>query len=384
MATAARARELRAAGRDIISLTLGEPGFATPPHIVEAAHQAALRGETKYPPIAGTAALLAAIREKFRQENGLAFGPDEVLVAHGGRQIIFDAFAATLDAGSEIVVPAPYWNAYPLLARMFGATASAVVCDADRDFLPDPAALAAAITPRTRWLVLNFPNNPSGAVCPPEHLGRIAEVLRPHPHVWILSDEIYEQTVHDGTRNTGIAGIAADLGPRTLTLSGVSKTYAMTGWRVGYAGGPAPLIAAMARVQGQSTGGVSPIAQAAALAALTGPQDCVAEMRAAYATRAANMARALHAIPGLRCRRPQGAFYLFPEVSGCLGRLSPGGHPLQTDADLAAALLEEAGVAAVHGAAFGLSPHLRFSTAATDAELEAAIPRIAAFCAALR
>ncbi len=382
MAAAARARALRAEGRDIVSLTLGEPGFATPPHIVEAAYRAARDGETKYPPIRGTPALLAAVREKFQRENKLDFSPDQVIVGHGARQIIYDALAATLEPGCEIVIPSPYWNAYPLIARMLGAVPVFVECDEAAGFLPDPEALAAAITPRTRWLVLNFPSNPTGAVCPPSHLARIAEALRPHRHVWILSDDIYEHLIHDGAPNPTIAAIAPDLADRTLTVSGVSKTYAMTGWRIGFAGGPARLLAAMARVQGQSTGGVSPIAQAAAVAALTGDQSCVADMRRAYAERAALFAEAFGSIPGLRCPRPAGAFYLYPRID-LLPCRTQGGRRLATDADFAEALLEEAGVATVHGAAFGRSPHLRLSVAAEPEALEAAHARTARFCAAL-
>lgn len=381
MAAAARARALRAAGHDVISLTLGEPGFATPAHIVEAAHAAALRGETKYPPVSGTASLLSAVREKFRRENGLTVEADQVLVGHGARQIIFDALTATLDPGCEVVVPAPYWNAYPLIARMARARPVFVPCAAADDFLPDPAALAAAITPATRWVVLNFPNNPTGAVCPAAHLAAIAAALRPHPHVWIMSDDMYEHLIHDGTPHATLAAVAPDLAPRTLTVSGVSKTYAMTGWRVGFAAGPARLIAAMAKVQGQSTGGVSPVAQAAAVAALTGPQDLVAEMRAIYAARGARVAAALDALPGIACQAPRGAFYVFPDMRGVLGRRTPGGAVLTDDAALSAALLEEGFVGTVSGASFGAPGHVRLSTAADDAALDTACARIGAFLA---
>jgi aspartate aminotransferase len=383
MAAAARARALRAEGRDIISLTLGEPDFATPRHAIEAANAAALRGETKYPAVGGSPALKSAIRAKFLRDSNLSFTPEEILVGNGARQIIYDALIATLDEGDEIIVPAPYWNAYPLIARMAGARPVFIDCPQSENFLPSPDDIARAITPRTKWLVLNFPNNPSGAVCPEQHLQAIASVLRADPRIWIMSDDMYEHLIHDGARNATMAEIAPDLADRVLTISGVSKTYAMTGWRVGFAGGPAHLIEAMAKVQGQSTGGVSPIAQAAATAALEGPQDLVAEMRGIYAARSRRVAMALRAIPGMHCHIPDGAFYLYPSVAGLLGRVTPTGRRIDTDATFCDALLEEAGVATVHGAAFGKSPHVRLSTAAGDEALDAACARIAAFCANL-
>jgi len=383
MAAAERARALRAEGIDVISLSLGEPDFATPAHVIEAAHAAALRGETKYPPVDGTPALIAAVRRKFSRDSGLDFPPSDVIVGHGARQIIYDALVATLEPGAEIIVPSPYWNAYPLIARMQGAVPVFVPCRAEDGFLPDPAALAAAITPRTRWVVLNFPNNPSGAVCSPAHMSAIAEAIRPHPHAWIMSDDMYEHLIHDGSAHATMAQVAPDLADRTLTISGVSKTYAMTGWRIGFAGGPSRLIRAMSRVQGQSTGGVSPIAQAAAVAALDGPQDLVADMRRVYGERSRRVAAALSAIPGVQCTAPAGAFYVFPFIAGLFGSRSPGGRAIATDADFATALVEEAHVAAVHGGAFGAAGYLRLSTAASDAELDEACRRIGAFCQAL-
>jgi aspartate aminotransferase len=384
MAAAARARAMRAEGRDIISLTLGEPDFATPLHAIEAAHAAALRGETKYPAIGGSPALKSAIRAKFFRDSNLDFAPDNILVGNGARQIIYDALTATLDEGDEIIVPAPYWNAYPLIAQMAGATPVFIDCAESENFLPSPENIARAITPRTKWLVLNFPNNPTGAVCPEHHLHAVADILRDAPHLWIMADDMYEHLIHDGSQNPTIAAVAPDLADRVLTISGVSKTYAMTGWRVGFAGGPRGLITAMAKVQGQSTGGVSPIAQAAATAALEGPQNLVAEMRAAYANRSRRVASALNAIEGITCHLPQGAFYLYPSIAGLLGRITPAGVTLDTDAAFCTALLEEAGVATVHGAAFGKSPHLRISTAASDEDLANACLRLAAFCASLR
>jgi aspartate aminotransferase len=380
MAAAAQARALRAAGHDVISLTLGEPDFPTPPHVIEAAHQAALAGATKYPPVRGTPALIEAVRKKFSHDNNLHYETTEILIGHGARQIIFDALTATLDPGNEIIVPAPYWNAYPLVARMAQATPIFIPCAAAENFLPMPDQIAAAITPQTRWLILNFPNNPTGAVCPASHLAAVAEILRAHPHIWIMSDDMYEHLIHDGSPNATIAQIAPDLADRTLTVSGVSKTYAMTGWRVGFAGGPAHLIEAMAKVQGQSTGGISPIAQAAATAALTGPQHIVATMRAAYAARAASVAASLAAIPAMQCAKPPGAFYVFPNIAALLPATSRAGARLATDADFAAALLTEAHVATVHGTAFGMPGHLRLSTAAAPEMLAEACRRIAVFC----
>ena len=383
LAAAARVRALRAEGRSVIALTLGEPDFASPPHAVQAAHDAALRGETKYPAVAGTPGLQRAIAAKFLRDSGLRFSAGELLVGHGARQIIYDALTATLDAGDEVIVPAPYWNAYPLVARMAGAVPVFVDCRAADAFLPDPDAVARAITPRTKWLVLNYPNNPTGAVCPAHHLRDLAVVLRRAPHVWVMSDDMYEHLIHDGSRNATMAAEAPDLARRVLTITGVSKTYAMTGWRVGFAGGPERLIAAMARVQGQTTGGVSPVAQAAAQAALDGPQDQVGVMRATYAARSARAARSIGAIPGLRCPAPAGAFYLFPEIAGLIGRRTPGGRVIDGDEAFCAALLEERSVSAVHGGAFGLSPYFRISTAADDASLDEACAILAAFCGSL-
>ena len=377
MAAAERARTLQAQGREIISLTLGEPDFPTPPHVVEAAHAAARNGETKYPPLTGTPALKDAVARKFYRDSGLAFGMDQILVANGGRQIIYDALTATLNPGDEIVVPAPYWNAYPLTARMAGATPVFMMCSPAQGFLPQPHDLASAITPRTKWVVLNYPNNPTGAVMTPTHLLALAETLRRAPHVWIMSDDMYEHLVHDGAPAPTLAALAPDLAGRTLTLTGVSKTYAMTGWRVGFAGGPAKLIAAMANVQGQSTGGVSPVCQAAAAAALDGPQTQVADMRAAYAQRSARVVGRLRAMPGVTCHAPGGAFYAYPSIAGLIGRTTAGGACITDDAAFCEALLLEAGVAAVHGGAFGASPYVRISTAASASALERAMDAMA-------
>ncbi|MGI4977639.1 MAG: pyridoxal phosphate-dependent aminotransferase [Janthinobacterium lividum] len=375
----ARAREMRAQGLDVISLTIGEPDFATPPHVIEAAHRAALDGQTKYPPQDGTPALKAAIRRRLARD-GLEYGLDEIVVANGGKQVIFDALMATLDPGSEVIVLAPYWNAYPLMARLLGGVAVTVDCLEADGFRPRAEAIEAAITPRTRWLVLNFPNNPTGAVCDAAELSAIGAMLERHPHVWVMSDDLYERLRFDGQPHATLALAAPALRERTLTLGGVSKTYAMTGWRVGYGAGPRALVRAMATVQGHATAGVCAPAQAAAAAALDGPQDDAERMRDAYRRRRDLVVDALAGVPGLRCHRPDGAFYVFPSVAGLIGRCSAGGRALDTDEDVCMAILEEAHVATVFGAAFGMSPFLRLSCATGDELLAEACRRIAAFC----
>lgn len=379
-----RARALAAEGRDVISLSIGEPDFASPPHAIEAAHRAALAGETKYPAQDGTRALKAAVLRKFAAENDLRFGPDEVAVSNGGKQAIFNALMATVEDGDEVVIPAPYWGAYPLMVRLVGGVPVFVACSQNNGFKPRPEEIGAAIGPRTKWLLLNFPNNPTGAACSEAELHAIADVMRRHPHVWIMSDDLYEHLRYDGAPPLTLARVAPDLRDRTLTIGGVSKTYAMTGWRVGFYGGPAPLVRAMVNMQGQATAGVCGIAQAAAAAALDGPQDGVAVRRDAYRRRRDLVVDGLNACAGIVCHRPEGAFYVFPGVAGCIGKTTPAGRLLAADADMAEALLDEALVAVVHGAAFGMSPYLRVSYAADDATLAEACRRIRAFCAALR
>ncbi|GBQ28858.1 aspartate aminotransferase [Acetobacter estunensis NRIC 0472] len=378
-----QARALKAQGHDIISLALGEPDFATPEDAVEAAHQAALRGETKYPPVDGTPALKAAIARKFERDNGLTFAPDELMVSNGGKQVIFNAFMATIDPGDEVVVPAPYWVSYPLIARMFGGVPVHPVCDEADGFSLRPERLAAAMTPRTKWVVLNFPNNPTGGLCSESDLRGIAEVLRKWPDVWILSDEIYEHLVFDEHRFASFAAIAPDLRNRIVTMNGMAKAYAMTGWRVGFAGGPKRLIAAMRSVQSNATSGICTVAQAAAAAALDGPQDMIRDMVTTYERRRNLMVQALRDIPGLSCAIPAGAFYVYPGVTGCLGKTTPAGRKLVTDTDFAMAFLEEAYVATVPGSAFGLAPYLRLSCATSNTLLIEACQRLRHFVASL-
>ncbi len=378
-----KARAMREAGIDVLALTVGEPDFASPPHAIEAAYRAGLAGETKYPPQDGTPALKRSVQAKFQRDSGLDYALDEIMVANGGKQVIFNAFMATLNDGDEVVIPTPAWSAYGLLAQMLGAVPVPVSCPQNNGFRLRPEDLAAAITPRTKWLVLNFPNNPTGAACSRAEMAAIGRVMLDHPHVWILCDDMYEHLLYDAFDYGTMAAVEPGLRERTLTLSGVSKTYAMTGWRIGFCGGPRALIRAMVKMQGHATAGVSSVGQAAAVAALEGPQEGVTERRAIYQRRRDLVVDALNAAPGISCHRPEGAFYVYPNIAGCLGRSTPGGKTLTTDEDFALALLEERHVAVVHGAAFGMSPYLRLSYATDDATLAEACRRIVRFCTEL-
>lgn len=384
IAMTVRAREMRAQGKKVIALTIGEPDFESPRHAIEAGYQAALRGETKYPPLDGTPALKAAIQRKFRRDNGLEFAPEEITVGNGGKQVIWNALMATLDAGDQVIIPTPFWGAYELMTQLIGGEPVQVNCPQNNGFRLRPEDLDAAITPRTKWLILNFPNNPTGAGASADDLRALAEVLLRHPQVWLLSDDMYEHLMFDGLHHATMAAAEPRLRERTLTVSGVSKTYAMTGWRIGFGAGPRRLVRAMVTVQGHIAAGVSTVGQAAAVAALDGPQDAVAKMVAAYARRRDLVVEALNRAPGWACHKPEGAFYVYPNVAGCLGKTTPGGRRLETDEDLAMALLEEAHVAVVHGAAFGMSPYLRISYATGDADLREACERIVSFCEGLR
>ncbi len=384
VAQTVRARALRDAGHDVLFLTIGEPDFATPPHAIEAAHAAALRGDTKYPPQDGTRALKDAVARMFARDHGLHFRPEQIVVGNGGKQVIFDAFLATLEAGCEILIPAPYWSAYALMAKVCDGSPVFVNCPQNNGFRPRAEDIEAAITPATRWLVLNFPSNPSGATLDADALGEIGAMLLRHPHVWVLADDMYARLVYDGAGHKTLAQVEPRLADRILTVSGVSKTYAMTGWRIGFGAGPEKLTRAMSNMQGQATAGVSTVGQAAALAALDGPQDGVAVQIAQYRQRRDLVVDALDAIPGFACHRPEGAFYVFPSIAGCIGSTSGGGRKIATDEDFATALLEEAHVAVVHGAAFGMSPYLRISYATDETTLARACARIAEFVATLR
>jgi aspartate aminotransferase len=383
-AMAARARALRAEGHDVISLSLGEPDFSTPDHVVYAAYEAARRGETKYPPLGGTEALKAAVQQKYRRDQKLDVPAQNILITNGGKQAIFNVIMAVIDAGDEVIIPAPAWAGYEQTVQFAGGKTVFVPCPQDQNFVLRPEALEAAITPRSRLLLLNYPNNPSGAACDATALAGIAEVLRRHPDIWVLADDIYEHLLFDDFRYATLAAVAPDLAERIVTMTGVSKTYAMTGWRIGFCAGPAALIKAMTVVQATATSGVSSVGQAAALAALEGPQDYLEERRAAYQARRDLVVARLREVPGLSCHRPDGAFYVFPDISGCIGRTSRGGSKISNDDDFAMALLNEAHVAVVQGSAFAMSPHIRISTATSEAVLARACDRIAEFCAALR
>jgi aspartate aminotransferase len=379
-----KARELRAAGKPVVTLTTGEPNFDSPAHAIEAAHQAALKGDTKYPPQDGTRSLKEAIQRKFKRDSGLDYALDEISVSNGGKQCLFNAIMATVDEGDEVVIPVPSWIAYAQMTQLCGGKPVLVSCPQNNGFKPRPEDIDAAITPKTKWLILNNPNNPTGACCSAEEIAAIAAVMRKHPHVWILSDDMYEHLVFDGFQHATLATVAPDLKDRTLTVSGVSKTYAMTGWRVGFAGGPKPLIKAMTVMQGQATAGISTVGQAAAAAALDGPQDGVGVQIEAYQRRRDLAVQMLNEAKGISCHKPEGAFYVFPNVAGCLGKTTTGGRRLNNDEDVCLALLEEHYVATVHGAAYYMSPYLRISTATADAELLEGLKRIQVFCEGLR
>ena len=383
LAVTAKAAELKRQGRDIIGLGAGEPDFDTPDFVKEAAIEAIRRGETKYTAVDGTPALKEAVRGKFKRDNGLDYGLDQITVNVGGKQTIFNALVATIGPGDEVVIPAPYWVSYPDIVAFTGATPVFVAAGIDAGFKITPAQLDAAITPRTRWLILNSPSNPTGAGYTAAELRALGEVLKRHAHVWVLSDDMYEHIVYEGFTFSTIAQVCPELYDRTLTVNGASKAYAMTGWRIGFAGGPAPLIKAIGKLQSQSTSNPCSIAQAAAVAALNGPQDFLAERRAAFQARRDLVVSMLNQTVGLRCHRPEGAFYVYPDCAGLIGKKTPGGATIADDEQVAAYLLESEGVAVVHGGAFGGSPAFRISYATSADILEEACKRIQRACAAL-
>ena len=382
-ATAAqRTRELRAAGHDIIGLSQGEPDFDTPEHVMEAAYRAMRAGQTRYTPVDGTPELKAAIVAKFQRENGLAFKAENISAGAGGKQVLYNALMATLDPGDEVLIPAPSWVAYAYMTEFAEGVPVWVTTREDNGFKLTPEELEAAITPRVKWLMLNSPSNPTGAVYSADELRGLAAVLERHPQIWIIVDDMYEHIVFDGRPFATLAEVAPQLAERTLTVNGVSKTYAMTGWRLGFAAGPATLVKAMARIQAQSSLNPSSISQAAAVAALNGPQDIVSARRAEFESRRNRIVPRLDAIPGLSCSRPHGAFYLYVACAGWLGRRTPQGQHLANDEDVTAYLLES-GVAVPNGAGYGLSPYFRVSFASSIDTLEEACNRIAAAARAL-
>jgi len=384
IAVTQKAAELKAAGVDVIGLGAGEPDFDTPDHIKAAAKAAIDKGETKYTAVAGTPALRKAIADKFKRENGLDYTIDQITVGCGGKQVLYNAFVATIDEGDEVVIPAPYWVSYPDIVLMCGGTPVFVECTEDNAFKLSPAQLEAAITPKTKWLILNSPSNPTGAAYSAADLKALADVLLKHPHVWIMVDDMYEHLVYDGFEFATIAQVEPKLYDRTLTTNGVSKAFSMTGWRVGYAAGPLPVIKAMNMVQSQSSTHTSSISQAAAVAALNGPLDFMVGWRQAFVERRDLVVKLLNECEGLTCRTPEGAFYVYPSCAALIGKTAPNGTKIESDSDFVTALLESEGVAVVQGAAFGLSPYFRISYATSAKALEEACGRIKRFCASLK
>lgn len=376
--------EMKAAGRDVIGLGAGEPDFPTPENIREAGKRAIDDGHTRYTAVDGIAELKAAIVDKFARENRLTYTTSQVTVSSGGKQVLYNALMATLNPGDEVIIPAPYWVSYPDMVRLAGGTPVIVEAGPDAGFRMSPEQLEAAITPKTKWLIFNSPSNPTGAGYPPEDLRALTDVLERHPHVWIMSDDMYEHIAFPGFAFHTPAEIAPALYDRTLTVNGVSKAYAMTGWRIGYAGGPEALIAAMRKIQSQSTSNPCSVSQRAAVEALTGPQDYIAESVAVFQRRRDLVVAGLNDCAGIHCPVPEGAFYVYPSIAGCIGKVSSAGTPIETDEDFCRALLEETGVAVVFGAAFGVSPAFRVSYAAADEVLTEALSRIKTFCAGLR
>ena len=379
-----RARELRASGRDIVGLTSGEPDFDTPPNVCEAVVRAMEASKTKYTDVGGTPELKAAICEKFRRDNDLDFGTGEIIVGTGGKQIIFNALMCTVETGDEVIVPTPYWVSYPDIVLLADGRPVLVPCAPANGFKLRAEDLERAITPKTRWLVLNAPNNPSGATYSHAELKALAEVLLRHPHVWIMTDDIYEHILYDGRQFATIAQVEPALKERTLTINGVSKAYAMTGWRIGYGAAPAVLVKAMVKLQSQSTSNASSISQAAALEALCGPQDFIAERTAIFQQRRDIVVGELNRISGVHCHLPEGAFYAFPSCAGVLGKTTPDGKVLASDEDFVLYLLEAQNLAVLQGDAYGVSPFFRISFATSVPKLKEGLRRLSLACAALR
>jgi len=384
LAVTAKAAELKATGKDVIGLGAGEPDFDTPDNIKAAAIEAIQQGDTKYTKVDGTPACKAAVIEKFKRENGLSFEANQISVNSGGKHTIYNAMMATLNPGDEVVIPTPYWVSYPDITLLAGGTPVFVNTSIATNFKMSPEALEAAITPKTKWLIFNSPSNPSGAAYTATEIKELGEVLKRHEHVWVFADDIYEHIVYEGFEFKTIAQIVPEIAHRTLTMNGVAKAYAMTGWRIGYAGGDAALIKAMAKVQSQSTSNPCSISQAATVAALTGPQDFLAERAAVFQSRRNLVVEMLNAAEGLDCPTPEGAFYVYPSIAGCIGKTTPNGKTISNDEDFVTYILEDYGVAAVHGEAFGLSPHFRVSYATSTQALTQACTRIQDACSNLR
>jgi aspartate aminotransferase len=384
IAVTQKARDLKAKGREIISLSVGEPDFDTPDNIKEAAIAAIRRGETKYPPVLGIPPLREAIAAKFKRENGLDYSPSDTIVGTGGKQILYNAFLVTMNKGDEVIIPAPYWVSYPDMVLINGGEPVIVSTTIENGFKLQPEDLERAITPRTKWVVLNSPSNPSGAAYTEGELKTLTGVLMRHPDVWVLTDDMYEHLVYGDFKFTTPAQVEPALKPRTLTMNGVSKAYAMTGWRIGYAAGPAELIKAMDMVQGQQTSGACTISQWASVEALNGPQDFVPVRRKAFEERRDLVVSMLNQAKHIKCPKPEGAFYVYPSIAGAIGRKTRSGTVIETDEDFVAELLEQEGVAAVQGSAFGQGPNFRVSYATSLKQLEEACKKIQTFTAELR
>jgi aspartate aminotransferase len=384
IAIANKALALKAEGKDVIGLAAGEPDFDTPQNIKDAAKRAIDRGDTKYTQVDGTPELKKAIAAKFKRENGLDYATNQISVGTGGKQVLYNALTVTVNPGDEVVVPAPYWVSYPDIVNLCEGTPVAVVGPENNGFKLRPEDLDAAITRKTKWLILNSPSNPSGAAYTRNELRALADVLVKHPHVWVLTDDMYEHVLYDDFEYTTIAQVEPKLYPRTLTLNGMSKAYCMTGWRLGYAAGPVELIKAMGALQSQSTTNPSSISQAAGVEALNGPQDFIPKHNAIFKTRRDLVVKMLNAADGLHCPVPEGAFYVYPSCAGAIGKRTPQGKAIETDTEFCEYLLEAVGVAVVPGTAFGLAPHFRVSYAASTETLTDACTRIQKACAALR
>lgn len=384
LAVTAKAAELKAAGRDVIGLGAGEPDFDTPEFVRKAGCDAINGGQTKYTNVDGTPAIKDAIIAKFKRENNLTYTRDQITVGTGGKQVLYNALMATLNPGDEVIIPAPYWVSYPDMVLLAEGEPVFVECDARANFKMQPEQLEKAITKKTKWLILNSPSNPTGAAYTREEMKALTDVLVKHPHVWVMTDDMYEHLVYDGFKFCTPAEVEPSLYDRTLTLNGVSKAYSMTGWRIGYAGGPKELIKAMATIQGQSTSNPSSISQAAAAAALNGDQTFLKDWVKSFAARRDLVVSMLNQASGIECPRPEGAFYVYPSCAGCIGKRTPDGKIIENDSDFVTYLLESEGVATVQGVAFGLSPHFRISYATSEKALEEACRRIQKACAALQ
>lgn len=377
-------KKLKAEGRDVIGLAAGEPDFDTPDNIKEAAIAAIRRGETKYTNVDGMPELKAAICRKFKRENGLDYKPSQITVGTGGKQVLFNALVATINPGDEVIIPAPYWVSYPDIVLFAGGTPVPVIGTLENGFKIKPEALEAAITPKTKWFIFNSPSNPTGAAYTRAELKALTDVLVRYPHVWVLTDDMYEHLVYDDFEFTTVAQVEPELYERTLTLNGVSKAYCMTGWRLGYAGAPEFLIKAMATLQSQSTTNPSSITQWASVEALDGPQDFIARNNAVFKERRDLVVSMLNQAKGITCPKPEGAFYVFPFCDGTIGKTAPSGKKIETDEDFVKELLAAEGVAVVHGSAFGLGPAFRISYATATNLLEEACRRIQRFCGSLK